>query len=238
MSRGRMGEFAKLRQDFAAHIMATNYAVRITRSYEVAERAVVALATRCDKMLAYEHIGTATEKVHIHLILVGVRCDEDTLKNVCKRNGLATLKGNGDWSFKTKDKKYGDVEDSPRYITYMTKGKYDPKYNKGYTPEELEEAKQLWVPPAKQKSKAYIWLKEFELMVPKDLPQPQVVQTETSVKILNEFSAFETIRAKAYAFAFEKHGLINSAHKATTQMLYKTYCFERNIRIPERFESY
>lgn len=33
---------------------------------------------------------------------------------------------------------------TPRYITYMSKGKYDPVYVKGFTTEETDLAKVLW----------------------------------------------------------------------------------------------
>lgn len=217
--------------------MSRCYAVRIARSYALVERAVHAIALRCDKVLAYEHVGSATEKVHVHLMLVGVRCDEDTLKNDCKRNGLATLKGNGDWSFKTKDKKYGDVEDSPKYITYMTKGVHDPKYNKGYTDDELKEAKESWVPPSKQKSKASKYYYEFELVMPKDLPQPQVIMSGGVSKVIGEYDAFNLVRSRAFAFCMEKFDLQTQACKQTIQMLYRTYCYKHNVRVPERFDT-
>lgn len=211
--------------------MATNYAVRITRSWSVVERAVVAIALRCDKVLAYEHVGSATEKVHIHLILVGVRCDVDTLKNDMKRNGLATLKGNGEWSFKTKDKKYGDVTDSPVYITYMTKGKYDPKYNKGYSNEELEQAKASWVEPSRQKSRWSRWFAEFEAVVPKDLPQdPVMIGSGLSQK--ETFPGFTKVRAMAAAFVFEKKGELRKNDRSDVVDMWLTYCYKHHISMP------
>lgn len=209
--------------------MATNYAVRITRAWDIVERAVVALALRCDKVLAYEHVGSATEKVHVHLMLVGVRCDTDTLKNDCKRNGLGMLKGNADWTFKTKDKKYGDVQDSPQYICYMTKGKYDPKYNKGYTQEELDIAKATWVVPSKQKSLWSKWFAEFELMVPKDLPQHSVL----GINSAESFPGWSKVRSMAIAFIFEKTGELRRKDRNDAVDMWLTYCYKHHIDMPK-----
>jgi len=196
---------------------------------------VVALALRCDKVLAYEHVGNATEKVHVHLMLVGVRCDTDTLKNDCKRNGLATLKGNADWTFKTKDKKYGDVEDSPQYICYMTKGKYDPKYNKGYTQEELDDAKSKWT--NKPKSKQVMEFELFEVLVPKDLPN-DVVMVARGNKMESEYRGFNKVRDMAWAYSMEKCGVAGAACKAMCQMLYKTYCYKHRIVMDPKFDNW
>jgi len=215
--------------------MATNYAVRITRAWSAIERAIHAIALRCDKVLAYEHVGSATEKVHVHLILIGVRCDVDTLKNDMKRNGLATLKGNGEWSFKTKDKKYGDVEDSPKYITYMTKGQHDPKYNKGYTQEELDQAKSNWVERS-NKSKAEIEYWAFDALVPKDLPPEYEMVNGKPIHM--PYRAFKEVRRRAMAYAMEKLHVMTPACKNMIQMLYKTYCYKHNIEMDPQFDKW
>lgn len=213
--------------------MATNYAVRITYSYAELQRAVVALAIRCDKILAYEHVGTATEKVHVHMILVGVRCDIKTLKDDIKRNGFAAIKGNAQWSFKTRDKKYGDVEDSPKYITYMTKGTLDPKYNKGYTVEQLEEAKKSWVDKPAQKNKDLVEYYAFREVVPKDLPLTMMIGS----KFVGDY-AFSKVRDLARKYAFAKVGVWNARTAAMGSMLYKTYCMFYDIPIPNEYDRW
>lgn len=213
--------------------MAVNYAVRITKPYSQLDRGVAAVAMLCDKTLVYEHVGTKTEKVHVHMMLIGVRCDKKTLQAK-----FPICKGNKDWSWKTKDAKYGDVEDSPKYITYMTKGKLDPVYNKGYTIEELNEAKAAWTD--KKKSKAMIEYEAFDLMIDKSLPQDPVVEAP-SVQNPHpqvEYRGFNVVRKKAFEYVMEKHGLASPAAKCLMSTLYRTYCYKHGIVMDPKFDTW
>ena len=58
-----------------------HYAVRITHSYEVAKPIVHLWAMKCEKILAYEHLGERTGKIHIHLLLVNTSVDKQ-LRNI------------------------------------------------------------------------------------------------------------------------------------------------------------
>ena len=58
-----------------------HYAVRITHSYEVAKPIVHLWAMKCEKNLAYEHLGERTGKIHIHLLLVNTSVDKQ-LRNI------------------------------------------------------------------------------------------------------------------------------------------------------------
>lgn len=215
--------------------MATNYAVRITRSYAAVERAVVAVALRCDKVLAYEHVGDATEKVHIHLMLIGVRCDkktiQKTMKDACPE--VARFKGNGDWSFKTKDAKYGDVEDSPKYITYMTKGKFDAKYNKGYSQEELDNAKANWKEPSKLKTKFDKYYQEFEMLLHgQDIRKERVV-THVGMNVVESFPGYNLVRDAALAFVRRREGALNMVRLGMATGLWVTYVYDYGIEVPK-----
>lgn len=215
--------------------MATNYAIRVTRAYQDVEPAVVACALLADKVLAYEHVGTATEKVHIHLLLIGVRCDKKTLQKKMNERLKHKLIGNGDWSFKTKDKNYGDVEDSVKYITYMTKGKHDAKYNKGYTDEELATAKALWVEPVRQKSKWSKWFAEFELMISPDLPKTPLVLPGLNQK--ETYPGYDEVRRKATAFIFEKTGELRKHNRSDAKDMVITYCYKHKVATPKNIED-
>ena len=89
------------------------------------------------KILAYEHLGERTGKIHIHLLLVNTSVDKKQLRNIAATTKIP-VSGNEWMSFKV-----ADLE--PTYITYMSKGQIDPSYNKGYTEAELEEYKHKWV---------------------------------------------------------------------------------------------
>lgn len=218
--------------------MATHYAVRITRSYEQCAAYVAKISLLCEKMLVYEHVGTATEKVHVHMMLIGVRCDKKTIKdNASKGTALATLKGNGDWSWKTEDKKYGKVTDSVEYITYMTKGKFDPKYNKGYSKEELDHAKSLWVDHS-GKSKDELLYAAFELMLVGKINNPHKSSELVGTRIVDTYPGFDIVRRAAISFAIEKVRVMNIKCKNMAQMLYNTYCWRHNIDKPPQFDKW
>lgn len=145
-----------------------NYAIRFTESYETIKTTVSDWSLKSEKVLCYQHTGSKTEKVHCHLLLVGCSITPDQLKNLGKSHGLSG-KGNGYWSFKTsfKDKSTGAKfpitdETIPKYICYMSKGIYDPLFNKGYEPDFLVDCKSKWKAPSVQYGTDVIMYKEFE----------------------------------------------------------------------------
>lgn len=131
-----------------AEMPSTNYAVRVRMSYETLATTCADWSLKSEKMLCYQH-DDKKENIHCHFLLVGVYDSTDTLKRLLKTHGL--LPKASDWSFKSKFKlKDGTVVDItdetiPQYITYMSKGKYEPSYNKGYDTEFLDLCKSKWV---------------------------------------------------------------------------------------------
>jgi len=125
------------------------YAVRLRASWDALRTTIGQWALRCDKVLLYEH-AERHENIHCHLLLEGVSCSIDTLKNDMRAHGI-DLKGAGQLSFKSKFKlRDGSTiniteANKGRYVTYMSKGKYDPKYNKGYDPDWLTIQKSRWI---------------------------------------------------------------------------------------------
>jgi len=126
-----------------------NYAVRLRTSYETLKTTVADWALLSEKLLCYEH-NDKKENVHCHFLLYGVYDSVDTLKRKMRSHGI-DLKGSGQLSFKTsfklKDGTKVDITDEtiPKYVTYMSKGKYDPSYNKGYDPEFIAACKAAWI---------------------------------------------------------------------------------------------
>lgn len=131
----------------------TDYAIRITRSFIELGNSIEAIADKCKKVVLYEHEGSRT---HCHLLLVECKVSTDTLKNYFKKTLGVVDKA--DWSFKVCTEFYN------RYITYMSKGKYMYKYQKGFEESFLEEKRNEWVekvvvesPTATKKVKKEYW---------------------------------------------------------------------------------
>lgn len=114
-------------------------AIRIDGSWtEKGMRLVTELAAKCEKGIFYEHPASGSKCVHIHGLVYGWGKGEDTLRNLLKSI-------NGGSSYECKDKIRPRHKDSPvvneDYIAYMSKGKYDPMYNSGFSEELVSEQK-------------------------------------------------------------------------------------------------
>ena len=114
---------------------------RITRPYLDLSGAFRSITLLCDKLLIYEHEpDEEVKKYHCHFVAEH-NCSTKHLKNTIEKNlppGMK-LSGNGDWSMPE-----NNWDKSHKTITYMTKGKLEPKYNQGYTEEEIQQAKDEW----------------------------------------------------------------------------------------------
>lgn len=122
-----------------------HYAVRITRSNQECTNVWSRFSNVVERMVVYEHKDGA--RVHVHLLLESCKVSTDTLKNYIKKEiGVVNSR---DWSFKTAFKVPIVVESQydmgfSEYIKYMSKGKYEPVYNKGYSEEFIKVCKELW----------------------------------------------------------------------------------------------
>lgn len=130
-----------------------NYAVRVLYGYDNTLEGFAQYLQDpgvCSRFAIYEHpADSKVERTHIHALLMGLTVSTDTLKNKITDCLKVRPKGNKEWSFKTKYKPYKsntfiDVDDN--YITYMSKGKFEPKIYKGYTKEEIDAYKAKYVP--------------------------------------------------------------------------------------------
>lgn len=120
------------------------------------------LAKVSDRAIFYLHPGGKkhADRPHIHGLLVN--CGK-TAKTV--REWLRTefgLKVNGgeyavssEFEWNGKKTKMTDMH-YPRYITYMSKGQYDPVYTKDFSKEETDMAKFVWVEPEKDVPKTIV----------------------------------------------------------------------------------
>lgn len=199
-----------------------NYAVRVSAGYDSLARMVSRWSLECDKVAVYEHVGDETEKVHIHALLLGCRVTSQQLKNYAAELGHV-FKGNSAWSMKTTFKDYAtkkkvDVspETAERNIVYMSKGKFDAKFFKGFTKEYLDECKVKWVDLKTMKSAATKDAMLFDRFM--DFVEDQNVKE------------FKEVRAYAVQFAFKEFGQIWSVNTAKcAKMCTITYCMREGI---------
>lgn len=117
----------------------SNYKLRLTQSYHDCSGVIQKIASHCDSIAVYEHSENC-ERVHVHAIIFGLRRGYDTvvdwMKSLCPvktDRQLCTTYGKG------KDKKPVDLG----FISYMSKGKYDPVYVQGISDEDIADKKAL-----------------------------------------------------------------------------------------------
>lgn len=198
--------------------MPSNFAVRIHASSELVKKSLALWASVCDKILAYEH--NEANRVHTHLLVLGCVRTAENLKDLCRSVGLS-LKGNSEWSFKSgyidkvSKKKVELTEHTmDKYVVYMSKGKHDPYYNKGFEVAYVNARRAEWVAPDPTKSKdSYIYDEFAKVMGVQDLTWDQVVR-------------------QSRAYAIRRHGMIVSAVALKeAKMLALTYCYRWEIDI-------
>jgi len=111
-------------------------AIRLTFPYDT----IADVFKPFEHVIVYEHEADAkVKRTHVHA-LVETDVSTDTLKYRIKK--IVGFVPKTDWSFKTE--MHGEpVHD--KLITYMSKGKLEPKYQKGFTQEVVDKYKSEWI---------------------------------------------------------------------------------------------
>ena len=209
------------------------FAVRITRPYERLAPALGDWAMRSTRMVCYEHNERA-DNVHCHLLLTGVYCDAETLKNDLRKRGI--ICDRAEWSFKSSYKlPDGTVvpiseQSLEKYITYMSKGKLDARYILGFKPTDIDVAKAAWV-VYKKKSKDLALYDEFKTY----LEEPECRAALTS-------TVFDTVRERVHnlagRFIHARDGVINIQSRRDIKMLKDSWLLDNtglsyiNVKLP------
>lgn len=198
-----------------------DYFVRITHSYQQCISILSRWSLECDKMVVYEHIGSATEKVHIHIAIEGSRVQSKALKVQAEKVSQVPLKGNENCSMKQWDK-------SEAPLVYMTKGNLDPKYLKGWTEAEAAEWKSKWVEPTnkqvKQSEVQKIYEEKFSYEEINKIWK-EICQTAPISQTL-----FLRRRAMQEAMKLNKQ-MLTPKTQTDARTLYLTYCYRNGIRL-------
>lgn len=194
--------------------------MRLRLPYEGLRQTISDWSLKAEKVVVYEH--PEPNNIHCHLALIGVYDTTETLKNIMRKHGVL-LKGAGQLSFKTSFKGPGKTviamtdETLPGYITYMTKGKYEPKYLKGISEEQCAECRAGWKDysrsPAETGDRKL--LTEFDQFMYKTYPQTENQLTNTDVKNC----------AKMYALR-KTQGVVNVQFRKMAKMLYDSYSLD------------
>lgn len=132
---------------------------------------IESVAERCERLIVYRHPKEEAERDHIHGLCYNTTLSEKVFREWCNRK-LKLEKSNKSYSVGStfgKNVKISDLTYT-QYITYMSKGKYDPLYNKGFADEDIVELKRQWKEPKAQTEIVY--------QVEKITPQKKLTQYE------------------------------------------------------------
>lgn len=210
-----------------------DYAPRLTFSYESLQRWISRVAMVSEKVLFYEHSDDPAN-VHIHGIIRGCSVAEKTLKNWVKETLGLTPTGT-QWTFPQtyKDKVTGErIAVNDEFVKYMSKGKYDPVYNKGYSEEFI----------ADQKSKGF------------DKKDRKVDKKQTAAeRYYNEFvkwlweksnhdrvldlDNYEVIKKAAYRYMMIQFSMPMPYQLSLYKASVMRFCYDFNVPLPEKVEQ-
>lgn len=188
-----------------------DYAVRLTYAYDDIASLIGAWALRVEQLAVYEHVGEATKKVHCHLVMTGSNVDKKQLRNIAMK--YRDVKGNELCSFK-------QFDGSDIYMSYMTKGKHEPKYLKGYTIDDHERWIKAWRPPSVSQQK-----------VDKNTKMYQEFCVSQGYEMLDN-----NILSIKRAGKYYVRNVLNMCFSVNAcniyKMLVRTYCYDNDITIP------
>lgn len=112
----------------------SNWKLRVDGSWLDVSCAMLQISDRCQKAVFYEHPSSASKGVHVHGLIWSYSQKEDTLRNKCKSISK------GSYEASQNQRKKGPPVDE-KFISYMSKGKYNPSFVKGWTEDEIESYK-------------------------------------------------------------------------------------------------
>lgn len=175
-------------------------------------------------MLVYEHVGSLTEKVHIHLVIEGSEYQKKWLRELGSRWGI-DLKGNGKCSFK-------EFDGNRTAMVYMTKGELDPKFNKGYSEDDIALWKSQWVQQVETSPDARLYDQVFD--EDNDKIEYEYYTKENPITPDNFADhKFGWLCKKAHRFVFNlNHQIWNLKAVNQYKMLVYSYCYRNGLAIP------
>jgi len=203
-------------------------AVRLRLPYDNLRQVFSDWALRVQRLVVYEH--PEKDNVHCHALLMNVSVSENTLRGDIRKHGLP-LKGAGQLSFKTTfknpEKQVVAITDesAPQFITYMSKGKYDPKYYTGYDEEFIASRRALWV-DYKRRSADEILCDLYEKAV-----QEHRLQAVPFGSITDD-----NLKRIAVDVAIAKYKVFNIGARRDAKMLLDTYRYKFKLIDPAKLK--
>jgi len=191
-----------------------SWAVRITLNGIAVADVIQRWSGHIEQVIVYEHESPPAARTHCHLLLINCKVGTQRLKQLSGREE----RGNTFWNFKSiRSPILGHPEtwsDTDKYITYMSKGIYDPIYigQQAYYDWAMCAAqKQKWVAPAPIAPKLTMLQRylEFESLVRK-MP-------------IDQRNDETWLRLHARAYLFPQYQMVTQQYKNDMSNFVETY---------------
>lgn len=206
------------------------YFMRITHPYEDIKHIISRWSLECDKMAVYQHIGTKTEKVHIHLVIEGCRIQAKQLRNIAQK--MTQLPFNGQENMVAPEL---DPDRDP--YKYMTKGIHEPSYYKGYDKDFLDAAKARYIPekdlPRSAKQPEIRRLYESQVCGPNRDHVREEYKMFVQDNPATEVVFTQYLKTYVWKIAFNANGSMATAKCfLDNRTLFCTYIYTHNLKLP------
>lgn len=180
------------------------HAPRVKVDYATAKDFIQAWSDKCQKIIVYEHpADESVSETHIHVLIMGCEVKQEQLSRIYyKFLSSDERKGNQLWAWEHKKWKanHPGQDYNDEMITYMSKGKFDPMYVKGFDNELIALRKSQWVEPVKQADNV---LKSRD----KKVDEWDEIQTDFLEKWLSiDDCNFERVRTWTMSWYWKKYG--------------------------------
>ena len=212
-------------------------AIRISYPYEKVKQIIRFWSAHCQKIACYEHDDDGAARIHCHLHVEGCRVTIKRLQQLAGESGVPITVPNPDSTkracsmMSTRQAKY---DFNIAGYAYLTKGKYNPSYIQGFTPEECEKWKNAWV-PVEEHVKRTCWRVMWEAYLPYS-PAPIKFDSEAWLKspdLLPPQLKFEDVKSSVLKYVMKKYqGLIPPQAKAEGRFLIDTFCANNSVSMP------
>lgn len=200
-----------------------NYAPRLSFTYQQLAHWVPRVAMVSDKVIVYEHPDDPAN-LHCHMLIFGLTVEIKTVKTWLK-DSLRQTPARTQWAF---PEQYKGEPVNDGFIKYMSKGKYDPKYNKGYTEQFIAEQKALGFDKQSKKgvkatsASAKYYSSFVAWLYDKD-------SHKAPIDLLNPY----TIKKAAWTYMMETTSMPMPYECSLAKASFIRYCYDYSIPLPD-----
>lgn len=203
-----------------------NYAIRISFIAEKLVNYFSRLSMAAERVVVYEHSENVSTP-HCHIVLFGYVGDQKNLKRWAEE-ALNLKIDKTQISCKTQYKPKGTVKSvsiDTGAISYASKGKYEPKYVKGFSNEEVNELK------AKGFDK-----KDAAVKLNGDLGYYSEFEAAfmSQSKVPTDEVCFYDLRSFAVSWNFKKLQVVNQNYKNKVKMCVQTFMMSYGTKVPAK----